>query len=92
MTNPNNYQFVVESITYGIPCLLGVTEVGYYRPAYTGGHPDNWEPEDAVSHTYDILDRRGYRAKWLDAKCSAKDCDRHQLAIDNYLKELAHDY
>ena len=90
--NPEGYRLIVDSYVAGIPCKLGVTEVGYYEPAYTRGHPDNWEPEDACSHSYDILDRKGYRAKWLDAKCSVKDCDQHQLDIDNHLKEFAHDY
>ena len=90
--NPEGYRLIVDSYVAGIPCKLGVTEVGYYEPAYTRGHPDNWEPEDACSHSYDILDRKGYRAAWLDVKCSAKDCDQHQLDIDKYLKEFAHDY
>ena len=87
-----DYRLIVESKTCGIPCKLGVIEVGYYEPTYTRGHPDNWEPEDAASHTYDILDRKGYRAKWLDVICSTKDCDRHQLDIDKHLKEFANDY
>ena len=90
--NPKDYRLIVESKTCGIPCKLGVIEVGYYEPAYTRGHPDNWEPEDSCPHTYDILDRKGYRAKWLDAKCSTKDCDQHQLDIDKHLKEFANDY
>ena len=88
MKQQSNYRFIVDSHVAGIPCKLGVTEVGYYEPAYTRGHPDNWEPEDSCPHTYDILDRKGYRAKWLDAKCSTKDCEQHQLDIDENMKEF----
>ena len=90
--NPEGYRLIVDSHVAGIPCKLGVTEVGYYEPAYTRGHPDDWEPEDSCPHTYDILDRKGYRATWLDVKCSTKDCDQHQHDIDKDLKEFAHDY
>lgn len=83
-----DYRFIVDSNVAGIPCKLGVTEVGYYEPAYTRGHPDGWEPEDSCPHTYDILDRKGYRARWLDAKCSAKDCEQHQRDIDENMKEF----
>lgn len=90
--NPEGYRLIVDSRVAGIPCKLGVTEVGYYTPATYGGRDEDAEPEDAASHTYDILDRKGYRAKWLDVICSTKDCERHQLDIDKHLKEFANDY
>ena len=89
---PKDYRIVVDSHVDGIPCKLGVTEIGYYIPATYGGRTEDADPEDACSHSYDILDRKGYRAKWLDAKCSTKDCDQHQLDIDKHLKEFANDY
>ena len=89
---PEDYRLIVDSHVAGIPCKLGVIEVGYYTPATYGGRNEDAEPEDSCPHTYDLLDRKGYRAKWLDVICSTKDCDRHQLDIDNNLKEFANDY
>ena len=90
--NPEGYRLIVDSHVAGIPCKLGVTEVGYYEPAYTRGHPDNWEPEDYSPHSYEILDRKGYRAAWLDAKCSKIDEEQHQLDIDKALEAISYGY
>lgn len=87
-----DFRFVVDSYVAGIPCKLGVIEVGYYEPAYRGGHPDDWAPEDSEEHTYAILDRKGYSAEWLEIKCAREDRDRHQKDIDSYLIGVKNDY
>ena len=87
-----SYRFIVDSSVAGIPCKLGVTDVGYYEPATYGGAMEDSEPEDYESHTYDILDRKGYRAAWLDIKCKQSDLAAHQNAIDKHLQEVTHDY
>lgn len=89
---PTDFRFVVDSATAGIPCKLGVIEVGYVTEAYMRGHPDMWEDADEEPHVYMILDRRGYAAPWLADKCAAADERRHQAAIDNYLRNKVHDY
>lgn len=51
----------------GIPCICKVTE---YRPPVpiTGtGYGDTNPPEDEV-FSFEILDRKGYRAYWLERK------------------------
>lgn len=90
--NQEDYRLIVDSHVAGIPCKLGVTEVGYYEAPYMKGHPDNWEEGINQEHAYEILDRKGYKAAWLEAKCSKQDYEQHQLDIDNHLKEFANDY
>lgn len=89
--NTSDYRFTVNSTVAGIPCKLGVTDVGYYEPATYGKSWEDSEPEDYESHTYDILDRKGYRAAWLDKKCTQSDLAAHQKAIDNHLQEVTYD-
>jgi hypothetical protein len=84
----NDFRFTVDSYVAGIPCKLGVTEVGYVPESYTRGHPDHWEDAVAELHTYEILERKGYAAPWLVNKCSAADERKHQTHIDNYLKDI----
>lgn len=55
-----HYQILHPSTVAGIPCLVGVIEL------HTDTS-DGW----ARAHTcftFDILDRRGYSASWLEAK------------------------
>lgn len=51
----------------GIPCLIGVTH--FYKQK---GDSNTWDSDlDYYGYTeceYEILDRKGYRAKWLDSK------------------------
>ena len=92
MPKIQDVRFKVKSKVQGIPCLLGVTEVGYYKEAYRGGHPDNWMPEDSSPHEYIVLDSKGYEAKWLLNKMDKSDENKHQLDIDKYLSESVYDY
>lgn len=87
-----DYRFTVDSTVAGIPCKLGVTEIGYYIPATYGRSMEDSEPEDSSQHSYEILDRKGYRAAWLDAKCSKKDEEQHQLDIDKALEAISYGY
>lgn len=91
MPKDSSYKIIVDSTIQGIPCKLGVIEIGYYEEAYRSGHPDNWEPESYSPHDYEVLDRKGYKANWLASKMDSKDWDCHQKDIDKYLSELTND-
>lgn len=52
----------------GIPCYIDVTTFIGGRDAITHGPADNWEPEFDEVIEYDIYDRKGYKAKWLENK------------------------
>ena len=73
----------------GIPCLIGVTH--YFKQR---GNPLTWSSDlDYYGYTeceYVILDRKGYRAKWLDKK--KYDHEKVCETVDNYLSECASDY
>ena len=45
--NQEGYRLIVDSHVAGIPCKLGVIEVGYYTPATYGGRDEDAEPEDS---------------------------------------------
>jgi hypothetical protein len=54
------YQELHPSTVAGIPCLVGVIDL------YTDTS-DGWA-RPQVCFSFDILDRRGYPAPWLEAK------------------------
>lgn len=63
-----------ESHVSGIPCLVAVTS--YYKgsPAIYSGP---WAgPEEYPEADWIILDRRGYRAEWLERKITNADRSR----------------
>lgn len=69
------YQEVHPSTVAGIPCLVGIIEL------YTDSS-DGWARPQRV-FSFDILDRRGYRAAWLETKLVWEDEQR-------FLDEMSH--
>jgi len=79
----------------GIPCQIEVT---HYEPY----DPGNWhEPASGGEIEVEVYDRRGYRAKWLEAKVTEADIDelyrqhterlqglRDEARIDAYIDSL----
>lgn len=66
----------------GIPCICEVTRHFPYRPmrVYGSGMGDCTEPEYEYIE-FDILDRKGYRARWLEAKMTKED---HQRMLEEF--------
>lgn len=52
----------------GIPCIVCVTHYEPDVPANLSGHPDTWDPPEPGEFEYELYDRKGYRAKWLEDK------------------------
>ena len=77
----NSYIAEIEHRVCGIPCIIGVTDYEGYTPAYTSGLPENCYPAEGGSGDFEILDRKGYRAKWLEKKLTARDEDAIQELI-----------
>ena len=82
----NNYIAEIEHRVCGIPCIVGVTDYEGYTPAYISGPPENCYPAEGGSGDFEILDRRGYRAKWLEKKMTAQDEDAIQELIFDYME------
>lgn len=85
-----NYKALVPFNLSGLPCLLGVT--GYnYQPPFKG--PARLCDSDVDFYGYEeidfeLLDRKGYRAKWLDPKMSSNLEDDAKIAISEYFQKL----
>lgn len=80
------YEAEIEHTVCGIPCIIGVINYEPYVPAYTSGLPENCYPAEGGCGDYDILDRRGYRAAWLERKVDAQEEENIQQAIFDYME------
>jgi hypothetical protein len=75
-----------ESQVQGIPCKVKVT----YATKYI---PESWNgPAEGGEFEFELLDRKGYRAKWLEAKVTEADVDRLEQKYEDYLKAQLGDY
>lgn len=80
------YRDLVESTIAGIPCLLGVTYFYKQNPDYNCKDSDM----DYYGYTemeYDILDRKGYPAAWLEKKVTDKDTEKMEQDIIDYFQD-----
>lgn len=56
----SKYLAEIETTIKGIPCLIGVLEYS------SGDHDDYWG--GWFDTNWDVLDRKGYKAAWLERK------------------------
>lgn len=79
-----SYYATIESNIAGIPCQIGVT----YFQRVRGSHSYNADSEaDYYGGTeceFEVLDRKGYKAAWLERKLSDRDVERIEDEISNY--------
>lgn len=82
----SKYQLIFDTRISGIPCQIGVTYFHYQPPWRGGAHscPSDMDYYGWCELEYDVLDRRGRPAPWLERKL--KDDDRTD--IQNQALEL----
>ena len=78
-----SYEF--ESRVAGIPCIIRVTSYSSGRPANIWGRPEDCYPEEYPEVEFQVCDRRGRPAPWLERKLDTK---RWQELESRVFKEL----
>ena len=71
----------------GIPCICKVTYYSPAKPMTSSRYGDCDPPEEEVFY-FDILDRKGYRAPWLERKVDTDVELRLQEEYLEIVKEL----
>lgn len=75
----------------GIPCIIRVTYWERYTPAKVSGPPEHCYPAEGGEGDWEILDRNGRPAPWLERKMNQTERDRiSKLVFDKM--ENQHDY
>ena len=80
----------VETQIQGIPCLVDVTTFTLVKPWPHGAHtcPSSDDYYGYTEIEFDVLDRKGYKAAWLERKITDLDKERIKEDVLNaYLEE-----
>ena len=72
---------MIETTIQGIPCVIQPTHVEPFVPECRKGHPDSWTPAEGGYAEYEVMDRNGRKAPWLEAKMDDEDDKRIQGLI-----------
>lgn len=75
-----------NSTCCGIPCIIRVTSWEGYQPAIIRADPGNSHPPEGGEGEWEILDRRGRPAPWLEKKLTDKERSRISEEIFNHME------
>lgn len=77
-----------ETKLNGIPCICNVlTHIPYIHMRITGTGFGDAEPPEEEYIEFEILDRKGYQAPWLEKYLTSKEEERILTEFREYLTE-----
>ena len=76
---------MIDINVQGIPCQAEVVSISYTEPDY-GTWASDWDYYGGwYNIEYDVLDRKGYPARWLENKMTDEDHNRILSEIEEHL-------
>jgi len=85
-----SYIAEIESRVAGIPCLIGVSHFDCVRGSYSYNAASDMDYYGYTESEWDVLDRRGRPAAWLERKLTSADRDRIEQEIAEAMTEEAY--
>jgi hypothetical protein len=85
-----SYIAEIESRVAGIPCLIGVLSFDSVRGSYSYNAPSDMDYYGYTESEWDVLDRRGRPAAWLERKLTDDDHQRIEQEIAEAMTEDAY--
>jgi hypothetical protein len=85
-----SYITEIESRVAGIPCLIGVSHFDCVRGSYSYNAASDMDYYGYSESEWDVLDRRGRPAAWLERKLTSADRDRIEQEIAEAMTEEAY--
>lgn len=70
----------------GIPCLVGVTEYVSVKGSFSHHAASDLDYYGYTECSWELLDRRGRRATWLDRKLTADGEDAIEAAVEAWFQ------
>jgi hypothetical protein len=71
----------IETRVAGIPCLISVTHFDSVRGSYSYNAPSDMDYYGYTEVEFEVLDRRGRPAPWLERKLTSKERERIEQEI-----------
>jgi hypothetical protein len=85
-----SYIAEIESRVAGIPCLIGVLSFDSVQGSYSYNAPSDMDYYGYTESEWDVLDRRGRPAAWLECKLTDDDRQRIEQEIAEAMTEDAY--
>lgn len=75
----------IETRIAGIPCLIGVKEYNQVQGSYYA--TNDWDYHGYTDCSWDVLDRRGRKADWLERKLDKQTHETIETLVAKYMKD-----
>lgn len=75
-----------DSTVCGIPCIVRVTHWDAYDPGRYNGPPESCYPPEGGEGEWEILDRKGQPAPWLERKMTDDDHEKIEAEVFNHME------
>lgn len=82
----------IESRIAGIPCLIGVTHFNSVRGSYSYNAPSDMDYYGYTESEWEVLDRRGRPAAWLERKLTDRKRSRIDEEVFEHMEASCDDY
>ncbi len=92
MTNKTHYEAEIESTVAGIPCIIGVTHYESVEGSYNYNAASDMDYYGYSEAEWEVLDRKGYKAAWLEKKLTKSDIVRIEEEIAAYFADAYADF
>lgn len=83
----SGYVAEIEHRVAGIPCLIGVIDYTSVKGSYSYHADSDLDYHGYTESEWEILDRRGRPAPWLQRKLDAKEEDAINVAISEHMED-----
>lgn len=81
------YKAEISTTIAGIPCLIGVSLYNNFKGSYDRRAHSDLDYYGYTESEWDVLDRRGRKADWLQRKLTKNDVYRIEEEIAQYFKD-----
>jgi hypothetical protein len=79
-----SYIAEIETRIAGIPCIVGVTHFESVKGSYSYHADSDWDYHGYTECEFEVLDRRGRKAAWLERKLTDEITSEIESEIAEY--------
>ena len=88
-----SYIVEIDARIAGIPCKVGVTHFLAQKGSFSYHAASDYDYHGFTEIEYDVLDRKGYKAKWLESKITQDDeSEIESIIIKHFEEEAEYEY
>ena len=86
-----SYKTIIDSRVCGIPCQIGVVSYLNVPGSYSHNAASDVDYYGYSECEFDVLDRRGRHAPWLERKLDGRDREQIECEIGEHFRSLRYD-